>query len=153
MTEIRYLEMIIFIGIPASGKSTFYEQNFSETHTHISLDVLKTRNRENKMLEETFALGKSCVIDNTNVSIEERKKYIDAGKKHDYKVTGFYFRSAVDECRIRNNQRLGKKRVPSTALLNKAAHLERPSKEEGFDELYYVTLNNGDFEVNPYKEV
>ena len=146
-------EIIIFTGIPASGKTTFYEQNFAATHTHISLDILHTRNQENKMLEEVFASGKSCVIDNTNVSVADRKKYIDIAQKHNYKIIGYYFRSSIDECRIRNDQRQGKKQVPLIALLNKAAHLEHLSMQEGFDELYYVKIVDDKFEITPYQEV
>ena len=146
-------DMIIFIGIPASGKTTFYQQNFAATHTHISLDILHTRRQENKILEETLTSGKSCVIDNTDVSAEERKKYIEAGKRHGYKVIGYYFRSSIDECRIRNDQRQGKKKVPEIALRNKIAPLERPSKQEGFDELFYVKIENNNFAVSQFQEV
>ena len=152
MTETKYTEMIIFTGIPASGKTTFYQQNFAVTHVHISLDILNTRRKENELLEETLASGKSCVIDNTDVSAAERAKYIEAGKRYGYKIIGYYFRSSIDECRIRNKLREGKKQVPEAALRNKAAHLERPAIQEGFDELYYVTINNGNFEINLYKE-
>ena len=152
MTETKYTEMIIFTGIPASGKSTFYEQNFAETHIHISLDILHTRNRENKMLEETLTSEKFCVIDNTNVTAAERAKYIAAGKRYGYKVIGYYFRSSIDECRIRNDRRQGKKQVPEVALRNKAAHLERPSMQEGFDELYYVKIVDDKFETTQYDE-
>ena len=153
MTETKYTEMIIFTGIPASGKTTFYEQNFAATHTHISLDILHTRNQENKMLEEVFASGKSCVIDNTNVFVADRKKYIEVGKWYGYKIIGYYFRSSIDECRIRNDQRQGKKQVPEVALRYKAAHLERPAMQEGFDELYYVKIVDDKFEITPYQEV
>lgn len=153
MTETKYTEMIIFTGIPASGKTTFYQQKFAATHIHISLDVLHTRNQENKMLKEVFASGKSCVIDNTNVSVADRKKYIEVGKWYGYKIIGYYFRSSIDECRIRNNRRQGKKQVPEVALRNKAAHLERPSMQEGFDELYYVKIVDDKFEITQYQEV
>ena len=153
MTKTNFPEMIIFIGIPASGKSTFYEQNFAATHDRISLDILKTRFREDKMLVEAVDAGKSCVIDNTNVSVADRKKYLDIAKEHGYKIIGYYFRSAIDECRIRNDQRQSKKQVPEIALRNKAAHLEQPSKQEGFDELYYVKIVDDKFEITPYQEV
>ena len=153
MIRINSPEMIILIGIPASGKSTFYEQNFAATHDRISLDILKTRFLEDKMLTEAVDSGKSCVIDNTNVSVSERKKYIDIAQKHSYKIIGYYFRSVIDECRIRNDQRQGKKKVPEIALRNKIAHLERPSKREGFDELFYVKIENNNFAVSQFQEV
>lgn len=66
--DIPAPEMILLIGIPASGKSTFYRQKFSETHLQISLDILHSRAREMEVLQATLAAGKSCVIDNTNVT-------------------------------------------------------------------------------------
>ena len=153
MTERKYHEIIIFTGIPASGKTTFYQQKFAATHIHISLDVLHTRNQENKVLEETLASGKSCVIDNTNVSVFERAKYIESGKRYGYKVIGYYFRSSIDECRIRNDRRQGKKKVPEIALRNKIARLERPFKQEGFDELFYVKIENNNFVISQFQEV
>jgi len=39
------MEAIIFIGIQATGKSTFYKDNFFKTHIRINLDMLKTRKR------------------------------------------------------------------------------------------------------------
>jgi predicted kinase len=101
------------------------------------------------MLLETVNSGKSCVIDNTNVSVSERKKYIDIAKKHSYKIIGYYFRSSIDECRVRNARRCGKKQVPEVALRNRSAHLERPSMQEGFDELHYVKIVDDKFETNP----
>ncbi|MEN3294973.1 MAG: hypothetical protein V7642_4226, partial [Burkholderiales bacterium] len=40
------MEMLLFIGIQASGKSTFYKERFFDTHVRISMDLLRTRNRE-----------------------------------------------------------------------------------------------------------
>ena len=153
MSKTNSPEMIIFIGIPASGKSTFYEKNFATTHTRISLDILQTRFRENKMLLEAVDFGKSCVIDNTNVSVAERKKYIDIAKEHGYKIIGYYFRSAIDECRIRNAQRTGQKRVPEVVLRSRAALLQQPSYAEGFNELFYVKIENNNFVISQFQEV
>jgi len=40
------MELIIFIGIQATGKSEFYKRRFYNTHIRINLDMLKTRNKE-----------------------------------------------------------------------------------------------------------
>ena len=37
---------IIFTGIQASGKSTFFKQHFRSGFVHINLDTLHTRNKE-----------------------------------------------------------------------------------------------------------
>ena len=57
--------VIILIGIPASGKSTFCNEYFPE-FVRINLDTLKTRNKERLLIESCFADGKSFVVDNTN---------------------------------------------------------------------------------------
>lgn len=48
---------IIFIGIQAGGKSTFYREQFSEL-VHINLDTLKTRKKENKLLTSSASFPK-----------------------------------------------------------------------------------------------
>jgi len=48
------MEGIIFIGIQASGKSTFYKERFFNTHVRISLDLLNTRNKENHFFDKCF---------------------------------------------------------------------------------------------------
>ena len=152
MKKINNPEIIVLIGIPASGKSTFYEQNLA-AYPRISLDILRTRFRENEMLFEAVNSGTSCVIDNTNVSVAERKKYIDIAREHGYKIIGYYFRSVIDECRIRNAQRTGKKHLPEVALRSRAALLQRPSYAEGFDELYYVKIEDNNFVISQFQEV
>lgn len=48
------MEMIIFTGIPASGKSSFYKELFFNSHLRISMDLLNTRNKENKLMQYGF---------------------------------------------------------------------------------------------------
>ncbi len=48
------MEEVIFCGIQASGKTTFYRERFFDTHVRISLDLLRTRRREQLLLEEGF---------------------------------------------------------------------------------------------------
>ena len=42
---------IIFTGIQASGKSTFFKQHFRSGFVHINLDTLHTRNKEAAILD------------------------------------------------------------------------------------------------------
>ena len=82
---------IIFIGIQACGKSTFYRERFSDI-VHINLDTLRTRKKENKLLEECINNGHCFVVDNTNPKREDRVKYIIAACNAGYKIIGYYFR-------------------------------------------------------------
>lgn len=141
---------VIFIGIPASGKSTFYNENFALTHVHINLDILHTRNKEKALLEDCIAKGLSFVVDNTNPKEADRKRYIDPAKQAGYRVIGMFFKSVITECAIRNEARSGKAKVPGTAIAEISNKLEMPKYEEGFDELYYVAIEGGKFIIDEW---
>ena len=89
-------EAIIFCGIQASGKSSYYGQHFSE-YEHVNLDTLHTRNKENLLLQECIQKEKSFVVDNTNPTAQDREKYIKLAKNNGYIVYGYYFQSAIAE--------------------------------------------------------
>ena len=143
--------MVIMIGIPGSGKSTFCDEKFPGWRV-ISLDILRTRHREDRLLADTVASRLSCVIDNTNVSRAERAKFIAAGKAAGYRIVGYYLRSNLAECLKRNAQRTGKARIPDAGVRGRAAQLELPGYTEGFDELFHVAIQDGSFVVTPWTE-
>lgn len=147
------MEMILFIGIQATGKSEFYKRNFYKTHMRINLDMLRTRNRERILLTACIQARQPFVVDNTNPTKEDRQKYIALAKSAGFSTTGFYFRSGIKEAITRNKQRLGKECLPVPALLAAHSKLELPSLEEGFDELHYVYINaDGNFVVEEYTD-
>ena len=144
-------KLILMIGIPGSGKSTFCREYFSE-YEHLSLDVLHTRHRETIALQAAIAARKNCIVDNTNVSVAERAKFIEAGRSAGYRIVGYYMRSKIDECLKRNAQRSGKMRIPDAGVIGRAAQLEIPKYAEGFDELHYVTITDPGFAISDWKE-
>ena len=147
------MEAVIFIGIQGAGKSTFYKQFFVDTHIRINLDMLKTRHREKLLLEACLKAKQPFVVDKTNASIEERKRYILAAKACYFRVVGYYFRSNFEECLERNNLRRGKARVPEKGLRGFLSRFQMPSYVEGFDVLYHVRIGeNREFIVTEWKE-
>lgn len=147
------MEMIIFIGIQAVGKSEFYKRQFYDTHIRINLDMLKTRNREKILIEACLEAKQLLVIDNTNPTVDDRKKYIDMAKNKGFKVVGYYFKSSINEALERNQKREGKKNLPAVALKSTYAKLELPTYKEGFDELFYVHINqDGEFIIEEYND-
>lgn len=146
------MELIIFIGIPASGKSTFYMQNFFHTHVRVNLDMLKTRNRESKLLDYCFETKQRAVIDNTNVKWEDREQYILQAKNDHFKVIGYFFKADVNKCIERNSARTGKQKIGLVGIYSKAKQLELPSYREGFDEIFFVRLIENEFRVSKYHE-
>ena len=140
------------MGIQATGKSTFYAQRFAETHVHISLDMLKTRHREARLLEVCVDTQQPFVIDNTNPSKGDRQRYILAAHSTGMTVVGYYFESAIEAALTRNASRSEAKQVPEVGVRGTHSRLELPSKDEGFDELHYVRLADGRYEVEAWQE-
>lgn len=144
------MELIMMIGIPASGKSTFCKTKFFNTHVRVSLDVLNTRNKQRQFMALCFGLQQRLVLDNTNVSRPERATHIAAAKANGFAVKGYYFESKVAACLERNAQREGKEKIDPIGVIAKHKALELPAFAEGFDELYYVTLTDNTFTINPW---
>ena len=144
-------EIIIMTGIQGSGKTTFCRKQFPE-YDRISLDDLHTRNKEKIAFEQALSEEKDIVIDNTNPSASDRERYIRKAKAKGYKVTGYFMQSRISDCIERNRNRAGKARVPDTAIAATSNKLQMPSLEEGFDELYFVSTNDGGFSVSKWRE-
>lgn len=145
------MEVIIFCGIQASGKSSFYKECFFNTHVRISLDLLKTRHREKCFVDLCFSTEKSFVVDNTNPLKEDRERYIKQAKERKSKIIGYYFQSNLDNCLNRNNSRFGNEVIPVVGVRATFNKLELPDMDEGFDELYYVQIVNNKFEIKNWQ--
>jgi predicted kinase len=137
------MEAVIFVGLQGAGKSTFYKERFFDTHVRVNLDVLKTRHRENRFLMACVESGQRFVLDNTNPTKAERQVYIRMAKDAGFRVAGYYFQSRVEDCKRRNEQRPADRRVPLRGFLGTAGRIELPSLKEGFDELHYVSIEEG----------
>ena len=62
-------EIVLLIGSPASGKSTF-SKNYFCNYVRINQDTLGTIRKCEKMASKMLESGKSVVIDNTNGSVK-----------------------------------------------------------------------------------
>lgn len=135
------MQLIIFIGIQAVGKSTFFKERFIDTHIRINQDMLKTKHREHLLIEACLEAKQSFVIDKTNPTIEDRSKYIHLAMHHQFLITGYYFESKVSDSLVRNSKREGKMQIPDKGILGTYNKLQLPSLKEGFNELFYVKID------------
>ncbi|WP_138501525.1 AAA family ATPase [Nostoc sp. PA-18-2419] len=146
------MEAIIFIGIQGAGKSTFYCTQFFNTHIHLNLDMLKTRHREQILLQGCLEAKQPFVVDNTNPTVEDRKQYIIPAKDKGFRVLAYYFDSKLEDCQQRNSRRSPKLIVPLVGLLATQKKLVLPSWNEGFNAIYSVKTNfNYSFIVEEWK--
>ena len=99
-------EVVLFVGFPALGKSSFFHQHFKPAdYVHINQDTLKSRDKCVKAVDASLAAGQGCVVgkiagcacrdahdhadlssDNTNRDVATRKFYIDVAKKHGARI-------------------------------------------------------------------
>ena len=72
----RGMELIVFIGIQGTGKSSFYRERFHRTHVRVNLDMLRTRHREQLLFVACLEGKTPLVVDNTNVTRADRARYL-----------------------------------------------------------------------------
>lgn len=135
-------ELIVFVGMQGSGKSTYYRAHLAATHVHVSKDLMaNARNRDAKqseMIATALKAGRSVAVDNTNPTPAARAPLIALGKANGARVVAYYFEIAVKAAVARNRGREGKARVPDVAIFVTAKKLVPPTFDEGFDELRVI---------------
>ena len=136
------MELVIFIGLQASGKTTFYHTHFAATHQHISKDLFPNNKnkdrRQTQLITTALDEGKSVVVDNTNPTTTERAPLIEIGSSYSCNIIGYYFNLPLSLCLERNLQRLGKAKVPEVGIYATVKKLTKPSFSEGFHQLFDI---------------
>ena len=147
-------EIILLIGLPGSGKSTWAERYVSYWKHIVSISSDKIREElygdeatqgdNNKIFslvrertEEALKNHKDVIIDATNMTIKDRSVYFDIAKTYDAIVTGILFDIPVEECKRRNSER--DRVVPDFVYDKMMKRYEPPQLSEGFA----ILLRNG----------
>jgi tRNA uridine 5-carbamoylmethylation protein Kti12 len=147
------VEAIVLIGIPGSGKSSFYKERFYATHLRINRDMLKTPQRERALIETCLQLKQRFVLDNVNATRADRSELVMAAHGARFHVVGYFFQVSTRVAVARNKDRSGKAQIPLVGIFGAYKRLEPPSREEGFDELFVVTIGaDRNFMVNSAPE-
>lgn len=118
--------MVVFVGSPGSGKTSFYRRHFApEGYVHVvstlagsllhlvnsprqfdpepdwqNQDTLKTRPKCLGAVRASLSANKSVVVDNTSPSIQVRKEYLDLVRSEfpKSKIRILYFTAHRDLC-------------------------------------------------------
>lgn len=142
------MQLIIFTGVQASGKSSFYLLHLYQSHLRINLDMLKTRHRENIIFEACLASKTKIVIDNTNPTRDDRARYIQRAIDAGFEVISYYFQTDLSSTLERNSYREGKANIPEVGIRATYKKLETPNLDEGFDKIFKIKIvENGEFSV------
>ena len=143
-------ELILMVGLPASGKSTIAKRFFKD-YVYINMDILKTKSKCLKLAKESIKNNKSIVIDNTNIDKKTRKEYIDIAKESNYLVRSIVMDVDKEFALHLNNIRSiikGIKPVPKIAYNVLLKKYQIPTKDEGIDKIKNIKLNINELKSN-----
>jgi predicted kinase len=137
------------MGLPASGKSSFYHALFRDTHVRVNKDMLKTTRREALLVKLCIDTEMPFVVDKVNATRVSRASYISAAKLKGFRVIGYVLEADRATCLVRNAARKGTARVPDVAIRGFASRYDPPTLHEGFDELHRVSAQpDGTFDIS-----
>ena len=129
----------MFCGVQGSGKTTLYRERFLDTHVRVSMDLLRTRAREAAFVALCLDSSQRFVVDNTNPTPADRRRYVEPARAAGFRVIGYLVEVDPSLALARNAQRTGRARVPVAGVVGTGRRLLRPTPEEGFDELWHAT--------------
>ncbi|MBO7535765.1 MAG: ATP-binding protein [Bacilli bacterium] len=152
--------LVLMVGTPASGKSTFIKEHNKDNYKVISRDAIRFSllkdnedyfAHENEVYnifinttKEELGKGNNVIADATFLNKNARIRFLRAlGRSlEDTKVTAIMMKTPLDVCLERNEQREGRAYVPREAIKRMDAQKTTPSLDEGFDEIFiYIGKN------------
>ena len=161
ITEGKQKEIILLIGLPASGKSTYISKlkgkyiivsndlyvekiakkmKLTYTEAFDKVDRDETLSNTRKEFDKALNKGQNIIVDNTNMTIKERS-YFMKSTSEDYKKIAIIFKISDSELKKRLDKR-GKetgKIIPDEVIKRMKGKYQAPTKKEGFDEIKTVS--------------
>ncbi len=165
------LDLVILVGIQASGKTTYYRRHLRGEYLHVSLDNWRgkgnVRAKEHGAILEALASAggsggrvRGVVVDNTNTTSATRRRYFDYAAEFSrdsgrgVRLVAYFFDADLESCLARNADRpkdapVGTPYyVPPEALEKFQGMLQPPAHEEGFEKVFRVRIaEDGAFDV------
>ncbi|KAK4641372.1 DNA kinase/phosphatase Pnk1 [Podospora bellae-mahoneyi] len=140
-------EMVLFVGPPGAGKSTFFWKELKPLgYERVNQDLLKSKDKCFKTAAEWLKEGKSVVIDNTNADPETRAQWVDLAKKHKVPIRCVWFKTPLHLCEHNSAVRALNKSLnpedrqllPQLAFNGFKSRFKEPKDKEGFDDITEV---------------
>ena len=142
--------MIMMIGLPGSGKSTFAESSIFENMIIHSSDKLREELYNNvniqecnveifaelhKRLKDDLRKGNSVIYDATNISKKRRRAFISELKNISCEKICICMMTPYEICLINNSIR--ERVIPNDVIKKMYMHWCPPDLEEGFNKVFY----------------
>lgn len=143
------MRLVILVGLPASGKSTWAQKNelpvlssdavrelLTGDATHQGVNRLVFRMlRQLAAARQQAGMPVTC-IDSTALTLWERRCWTRFAQLHNCEAEVVYFDTPLEECKRRNAAR--DRVVPEQAMDLMAARLQPPDVSEGFNRITVV---------------
>uniref|UniRef100_A0A8C9ZY36 Polynucleotide kinase 3'-phosphatase n=1 Tax=Sander lucioperca TaxID=283035 RepID=A0A8C9ZY36_SANLU len=138
-------EVIVAVGFPASGKSTFFHTHvIPKGYVYVNRDTLGSWQNCVSACERALKEGRSVAVDNTNPDPESRKRYVDVAKAAGVPCRCFHFSASLEQAKHNNKFR---EMAPSDSKHAKVndmifhsykKHFVAPALPEGFSEILQI---------------
>ncbi len=130
-------EMVLMVGQPASGKSTFTKRHFA-SYARVNQDTLLSKAKCWQEARNQLSAGRSVVVDNTNPSREARQAYLDIAREFNVPVRCFVFKTddkLAQHLNAFRERTQGVKKIPAIGYNMFRKYYEEPAMSEGFKEI------------------
>ncbi|XP_034557861.1 bifunctional polynucleotide phosphatase/kinase [Notolabrus celidotus] len=138
-------EVIVAVGFPASGKSTFFHTHIiPKDYVYVNRDTLGSWQNCVSACGRALKEGKSVAVDNTNPDLESRKRYLDVAKAAGVSCRCFQFSATLEQAKHNNRFRemapSDKKhaKVNDMVFHSYRKHFVAPTLSEGFSEILQI---------------
>ena len=149
MTSQQKGQIILTVGLPGSGKSTYLHRKgiqplSSDTLRRWLLDDESDQSQQHRvffalrfLLRMRLRMGRRRnYVDATNLTPKERRPYFRLAERFGYELCAIYFNVPFATCKRRNRRR--ERRVPEEVMERMARRMVPPTREEGFAHITIV---------------
>ena len=155
---MKQKNLILFAGIPASGKSFWAKHNLTDNDLYISRDEIRFSivkeneayfSHENKVfnyfiseIQKGLYSGKTVYADATHINWASRNKLLRSLNLEDVNVSVYVFKTPLDICLERNEKRTGREEVPKDVIIRMYHQFVIPEKDPyDYKEIRYIYSN------------
>ena len=138
LKTVKTQELVLMVGYPGSGKSTYVAEHFTKpNYTIISGDTYKSvQYKIVKVLKSELGKGQSVVLDATNSSVKKRASFLKIAKDLSLYTRVIHVSATIEQSLFQNQKRA--KPVPKMAIWIYRKYYERPTKAEDIDDIITV---------------
>ena len=144
---VRGPVLILLVGVPGSGKSTWAYRNAQSAIVVSQDDLIDAITpsgfdrsarpiyaaAEEAIARSALSAGRVVIIDRTNRTRSLRRRWLTMAREARCPVVAIVMSADLETCRDRNNSRSGPLRVCETRMERMIGIFETPRPDEGFD--------------------